>query len=135
MNLIDDALSYSVRPKKSSAADWIIKNTTSKTKKEILSNYTFYSHVGNALALWRSTRAPVFWKEWEAKHPFKPKGADEVAVNDKAESAEPAAKDADGKPAETDAPTEDSKPQTAEETPAKPDADAKPQPLVVPPEL
>ena len=73
------------------AADWIIKNTTSKTKKEILSNYTFYSHVGNALALWRSTRAPVFWKEWEAKHPFKPEGSDEVAVNDKAESAVPAA--------------------------------------------
>jgi hypothetical protein len=54
------------------AADWIIKDTTSKTPQEILSNYTFYSHVGNALSLWRKTRATAFWKSWEAEHPFVP---------------------------------------------------------------
>lgn len=59
------------------AADWIIENTTSKTSDEILKNYTFYSHVGNALSLWRSTRAPVFWKKWEAEHPWQPEGEHE----------------------------------------------------------
>ena len=57
------------------AADWIIENTTSKTQEEILDNYTFYSHVGNALALWRNTRAAVFWKQWEAEHPYQPEKA------------------------------------------------------------
>lgn len=121
------------------AADWIIKNTTSKTKKEILSNYTFYSHVGNALSLWRKTRAPVFWKKWEAEHPFKAEGSDEVAVNDKAESAEPSA-DADQPEAAeketTDAAaaeTENEKSPDAE--PVKEDADVEPKPLIVPPEL
>lgn len=54
------------------AADWIINNTVSKTREEILASYTFYSHVGNALSLWRGTRAPEFWMKWEAEHPFQP---------------------------------------------------------------
>lgn len=113
------------------AADWIIKNTTSKTKKEILKNYTFYSHVGNALALWRSTRAPAFWKKWEADHPFKPEGSDEVAVNDKAEAT------ADNETAEPNEKETSEEPETDEEkeAPAEVEVDEEPKPLVVPPEL
>lgn len=55
------------------AAKWIIENTTSKSRKEIQENYTFYSHVGNALALWRQTSPPDFWHRWEREHPYKPK--------------------------------------------------------------
>jgi hypothetical protein len=54
------------------AADWIIANTTSKTQAELLEDYTFYSHVGNALSLWRNTTASAFWKKWEAEHPWQP---------------------------------------------------------------
>ena len=54
------------------AAKWIIENTTSKTREQILQNYTFYSHVGNALALWRKTRPADFWHKWEKDHPFVP---------------------------------------------------------------
>lgn len=54
------------------AADWIIQNTLSKKVSEIQENYTFYSHVGNALALWRKSRPAAFWKAWETGHPFVP---------------------------------------------------------------
>ena len=122
------------------AADWIIQNTTSKTKAEILSNYTFYSHVGNALSLWRKTRASVFWKKWEAEHPFKPEGADEVAVNDEAVTDEPGA-DADvtetssDESTEASASAEEEKAQPAKEEPVNQELDVEPQPLIVPPEL
>ena len=52
------------------AADWIIANTVEKTHGEILSKYTFYSHVGNALALWRGTRPAEFWEKWQTTHPI-----------------------------------------------------------------
>lgn len=58
------------------AADWIVANATSKTIPEIQTHYTFYSHVGNALALWRGTRPAVFWKQWQAEHPFDPNTAE-----------------------------------------------------------
>jgi hypothetical protein len=116
------------------AADWIIENTTSKTKQEILSNYTFYSHVGNALSLWRKTRAPVFWKKWEAEHPFKPEGSDEVAVNDKAADAESSG-DADQPEATEQETTNDTAAGTANEEPAKEETDVEPKPLIVPPQL
>ncbi len=51
------------------AARWLIETTTSKTDAEIYDHYTFYSHVGNALALWRNTHPTPFWQEWTAKHP------------------------------------------------------------------
>ncbi len=51
------------------AADWIIRTTLEKTPDEILGHYTFYSHVGNALSLWRHTRAADFWRTWQADHP------------------------------------------------------------------
>lgn len=61
------------------AAKWIIKNTTSHTEEEILQKYTFYSHVGNALALWRNTHAAPFWKEWRKTHPYVPEQKAEAA--------------------------------------------------------
>lgn len=81
------------------AADWIIENTTSKTPEQIMESYTFYSHVGNALALWRSTTAPKFWKEWEAEHPFEP---EQPAADPEEAAEEPAA--------ETEEPAEDAQP-------------------------
>ena len=57
------------------AAAWLIQKTVAINEAEILDNYTFYSHVGNALCLWRKTNPSKFWKEWESTHPFvaKPK--------------------------------------------------------------
>ncbi|MCA9057878.1 MAG: hypothetical protein KDA85_05245, partial [Planctomycetaceae bacterium] len=51
------------------AAAWIIRNTLETPQATIDSNYTFYSHVGNALALWRKTRPAEFWQQWRATHP------------------------------------------------------------------
>ena len=45
------------------AARWCVENTVNKTNDEILDHYTFYSHVGNALTLWRSQRPHEFWQE------------------------------------------------------------------------
>ncbi len=54
------------------AARWIIDTTTSQTANDILPRYTFYSHVGNALALWRKTHPTLFWGKWRASHPYEP---------------------------------------------------------------
>ncbi len=54
------------------AARWIIDTTTGKTAADILPHYTFYSHVGNALALWRNTHPATFWQQWRATHPYEP---------------------------------------------------------------
>ncbi len=51
------------------AARWCIDNTVNKTDEEILGMYTFYSHVGNALATWRRQRPSDFWRAWETLHP------------------------------------------------------------------
>ena len=42
------------------AADWLIAATVSQSPEEILERYTFFSHVGNALALWRKTHPSEF---------------------------------------------------------------------------
>lgn len=75
------------------AAAWAIQKTTAMTESQILENYTFYSHVGNALAMWRQTTPSKFWREWEAVHPFQPKPKP-------AKSAKPAASVKPGKPGE-----------------------------------
>ena len=51
------------------AAQWIIKTTKEQSDQEILQRYTFFSHVGSALALWRNTHPSDFWKQWQQKHP------------------------------------------------------------------
>lgn len=51
------------------AADWVIQTTVRQTPAEIGVRYTFFSHVGNALALWRKTHPADFWMQWEADHP------------------------------------------------------------------
>lgn len=47
------------------AARWAIDTTVSQSPEEIVKRYTFFSHVGNALALWRSRRPAEFWKQYE----------------------------------------------------------------------
>jgi len=51
------------------AADWVIGTTRAQSDADIVQRYTFFSHVGNALALWRKTHPPVFWQQWETTHP------------------------------------------------------------------
>lgn len=51
------------------AADWAIKTTTEQSASDISIRYTFFSHVGNALALWRKTHPADFWMKWQADHP------------------------------------------------------------------
>jgi hypothetical protein len=51
------------------AADWVIKTTTDQSASDISSRYTFFSHVGNALALWRKTHPADFWMKWQQDHP------------------------------------------------------------------
>ena len=52
------------------ATDWVIQATLSQTPDEIRERYTFFSHVGSALANWRNTHPADFWKTWEEQHPF-----------------------------------------------------------------
>lgn len=47
------------------AARWIIDTTVKQSPAEILERYTFFSHVGNALALWRNTHPADFWAAHE----------------------------------------------------------------------
>ena len=52
------------------AADWVIKTTIEQSDSDIGQRYTFFSHVGNALALWRKTHPADFWMKWEETHPL-----------------------------------------------------------------
>ena len=51
------------------AADWIISNTLETPQETIDNNYTYYSHVGSALSLWRKTSAAEFWTRWRQSNP------------------------------------------------------------------
>jgi hypothetical protein len=51
------------------AAHWAIRNTLETPQSVIDENYTFYSHVGNCLALWRKTTPAEFWVRWREQHP------------------------------------------------------------------
>lgn len=117
------------------AARWIIDDTTSKSRAKIQESFTFYSHVGNALALWRRTSPPDFWHEWEKTHPYKGKGAKKPAPEKPAkpvDEPEPnpteievspeseAEAEAEGKkPAETVTPDADGKPEADDKKPAE----------------
>jgi len=50
------------------AAAWLVKSTAESSQSEIDQNYTFYSHVGKALAMWRKTSPAAFWEKWRADH-------------------------------------------------------------------
>lgn len=54
------------------AADWVIATTLNQSADDITRNYTFFSHVGNALALWRKTHPHEFWSTWYAERPEPP---------------------------------------------------------------
>ncbi len=51
------------------AADWLVANVETTPQDEIDTNYTFYSHVGKALAMWRHTSPAAFWTHWRNGHP------------------------------------------------------------------
>ncbi len=51
------------------AADWLVKNVAETPQAEIDQSYTFYSHVGKALAMWRKTSPAEFWETWRTDHP------------------------------------------------------------------
>lgn len=48
------------------AVRWAIQTTVQEPLDSVLERYTFFSHVGGALALWRNTRASEFWRVWKA---------------------------------------------------------------------
>ena len=54
------------------AMQWIIQTTKEQKQQTILDNYTFFSHIGKAAAMWRKTSPEVFWEAWEMEHPFVP---------------------------------------------------------------
>jgi len=60
------------------AARWVIDATVAQTPAEILERYTFFTHVGNALALWRNTHPAEFWVKWRAEHPASDATLEEV---------------------------------------------------------
>lgn len=70
------------------AARWCRETLRKQTDAQVASNYTFLSHVGVALSLWRKTTPCEFWVRWEAEHPEE--GRDVPATNTEPKSAEPA---------------------------------------------
>lgn len=54
------------------AAEWLIAKTRAQTADDIAGRYTFFSHVGNALALWRKTHPSEFWSQRFADRPEPP---------------------------------------------------------------
>ncbi|MFM7055936.1 MAG: hypothetical protein ACKO2P_03330 [Planctomycetota bacterium] len=51
------------------AAAWLVQNVSQTPQEDIDQNFTFYSHVGKALALWRKTTPAEFWTRWIELHP------------------------------------------------------------------
>lgn len=43
------------------AADWVIETARDTPQEQLLREYTFFSHVGNALSLWRKTHPADAW--------------------------------------------------------------------------
>lgn len=73
------------------AARWIVQNVRDTPQELIDASYTFYSHVGNGLSLWRQTSPAEFWTEWRETHAdaeeFDEPSADETAADGTEESA------------------------------------------------
>jgi len=51
------------------AVEWLLTTLRGHSPAQVMANYTFYTHVGNAFALWRKTRPTPFWRDWTARHP------------------------------------------------------------------
>jgi len=51
------------------AAQWLLANVQNTPQSEIDQNYTFYSHVAKALAMWRKTSPAEFWTTYRQNHP------------------------------------------------------------------
>lgn len=51
------------------AAQWLLTNVENTPQSEIDQNYTFYSHVAKALAMWRKTSPAEFWTSYRENHP------------------------------------------------------------------
>lgn len=49
------------------AMQWMIQTTKELPQEKILENYTFFSHVGKAAAMWRKTSPEAAWEAWEQK--------------------------------------------------------------------
>lgn len=47
------------------AMQWVIKTTIEQPEEKLLERYTFFSHVGGALSLWRNTTPSEFWSSRE----------------------------------------------------------------------
>ncbi|WP_417851054.1 hypothetical protein [Thalassoglobus sp.] len=62
------------------AVDWVVATTKSRTRAEIKQRYTFFSHVGSALANWRQVHPADFWHEWEREHPYDPALEDDGSI-------------------------------------------------------
>jgi hypothetical protein len=62
------------------AARWAIDTTISRTPAQILDHYTFYSHIGGALCLWRKTRPADFWLAHEDSLPESAAGESTAAA-------------------------------------------------------
>jgi hypothetical protein len=65
------------------AVDWIVEVTKSQTRAEIKQRFTFFSHVGAALANWRQVHPADFWREWEKTHPYDPAIEDDGSLDTK----------------------------------------------------
>ena len=73
------------------AADWLIANVEATPQDQVDANYTFYSHVGKALAMWRHTSPAAFWTQWRSGHP----DCEDFATSlKKSDTVQPAAPDA-----------------------------------------
>ena len=64
------------------ASAWCVRTTKEQSASDIAGRYTFFSHIGNALALWRKTHPADFWMKWEAEHP------DFARIDDESEPAD-----------------------------------------------
>jgi len=47
------------------AIKWVTQTTIDQTEEKLLERYTFFSHVGGALSLWRKTTPGEFWSKVE----------------------------------------------------------------------
>lgn len=54
------------------AADWLVQTVRNTPEDELLQQYTFYSHVGNALAFWRKAHPADAWVKLSAEQPRTP---------------------------------------------------------------